>query len=50
MAEEKKARRPVDPNSAKYKLGKIASDAFADAIEAKKEEMKMNGVQAPELP
>lgn len=37
MAEEKKARRPVDPNSAKYKLGKIASDAFADAIETKKE-------------
>lgn len=37
MAEEKKARRPVDPNSAKYKLSKIASDAFADAIEAKKE-------------
>lgn len=37
MAEEKKSRRPVDPNSAKYKLGKIASDAFADAIEAKKE-------------
>lgn len=37
MAEEKKARRPVDPNSAKYKLGKIASDAFADAIDAKKE-------------
>lgn len=37
MAEEKKARRPVDPNSAKYKLGKIASGAFADAIEAKKE-------------
>ncbi len=37
MTEEKKARRPVDPNSAKYKLGKIASDAFADAIEAKKE-------------
>lgn len=37
MAEEKKARRPVDPNSAKYKLGKIASDAFADAIAAKKE-------------
>lgn len=37
MAEEKKARRPVDPNSAKYKLVKIASDAFADAIEAKKE-------------
>jgi benzoyl-CoA reductase/2-hydroxyglutaryl-CoA dehydratase subunit BcrC/BadD/HgdB len=38
MAEEvKKARRPVDPNSAKYKLGKIAADAFADAIEAKKQ-------------
>lgn len=37
MAEEvKKAPRPVDPNSAKYKLGKIAADAFADAIEAKK--------------
>ena len=33
MAEEvKKAPRPVDPNSAKYKLGKIAADAFADAI------------------
>lgn len=37
MAEEKKAGRPVDPNSAKFKLGKIASDAFADAIEAKKQ-------------
>ena len=38
MAEEvKKAPRPVDPNSAKYKLGKIAADAFADAIEAKKQ-------------
>ena len=37
MAEEvKKAPKPVDPNSAKYKLGKIAADAFADAIEAKK--------------
>lgn len=37
MAEEvKKAPRPVDPNSAKYKLGKIAADAFVDAIEAKK--------------
>ena len=35
MAEEvKKAPKPVDPNSAKYKLGKIAADAFADAIEA----------------
>lgn len=38
MAEEvKKPKRPVDPNSAKYKLGKIASDAFADAIAAKAE-------------
>lgn len=38
MAEEvKKAPRPVDPNSAKYKLGKIASDAYVDAIEAKKQ-------------
>ena len=37
MAEEvKKVPRPVDPNSAKYKLGKIAADAFVDAIEAKK--------------
>ncbi|MDD5823092.1 MAG: 2-hydroxyacyl-CoA dehydratase family protein [Firmicutes bacterium] len=38
MAEEvKKAPRPVDPNSAKYKLGKIASDAYVNAIEAKKQ-------------
>jgi len=38
MAEEvKKAPRPVDPNSAKYKLGKIAGDAYTAAIEAKKE-------------
>lgn len=37
MAEEvKKAPKPVDPNSAKYKLGKIAADAYVDAIEAKK--------------
>lgn len=37
MAEEvKKAPRPVDPNSAKYKLGKIAADAYTDAFEAKK--------------
>lgn len=37
MAEEvKKQRRPVDVNSAKYKLGKIAADAYAEAIEAKK--------------
>lgn len=38
MAEEvKKAPKPVDPNSAKYKLGKIAADAFTDAFQAKKE-------------
>ena len=37
MAEEvKKAPKPVDPNSAKYKLGKIAADAYTDAIAAKK--------------
>lgn len=35
--EQKPARKPLDPNSAKYKLGKIASDAFATAIEAKKQ-------------
>ena len=34
MAEEKQ-RRPIDPNSAKYKLGKIAERAYTDAIEAK---------------
>lgn len=36
MAEEvKKPKRPVDPNSAKYKLGQIAAKAYADAAEAK---------------
>jgi len=36
MAEEVKApRRPVDPNSAKYKLGQIATKAYSDAMEAK---------------
>ena len=35
MAEETKTRKPVDPNSAKYKLGKIAERAYTDAIEAK---------------
>ncbi len=36
MAEEvKKPRRPVDPNSAKYKLGQIAARAYSDAVEAK---------------
>ena len=33
MAEEvKKAPKPVDLNSAKYKLGKIAADAYVDAL------------------
>ena len=36
MAEEvKKQRTPPDPSSAKYKLGKIAADAYKDAIAAK---------------
>ena len=36
MAEEgKKPRRPVDPNSAKYKLGQIAARAYSDAVDAK---------------
>ena len=36
MEEEvKKPRRPVDPNSAKYKLGQIAARAYSDAVEAK---------------
>jgi len=36
MAEEiKKPKKPIDPNSAKFKLGKIAGDAFASAIEPK---------------
>ena len=36
MAEEvKKPKRPVDPNSAKYKLGQIAAKAYSDAQEAK---------------
>ena len=35
MAEEvKKQRTPPDPNSAKYKLGKIAADAYKDAVAA----------------
>ena len=37
MAEEVKKKKPVDTNSAKYKLGKIAGDAYADAIELKKQ-------------
>ena len=36
MAEEvKKQRPPLDPNSAKYKLGQIAAKAYADAQAAK---------------
>ncbi|NLN98149.1 MAG: 2-hydroxyacyl-CoA dehydratase [Eubacteriaceae bacterium] len=35
MAKEKKARRPVDPNSAKYKLGKIVEDHYRELQEAK---------------
>ncbi|MBE6014410.1 MAG: 2-hydroxyacyl-CoA dehydratase [Lachnospiraceae bacterium] len=36
MAEEvKKPKRPVDPNSAKYKLGQIAAKAYEDAQAAK---------------
>lgn len=36
MAQEvKKPHAPPDPNSAKYKLGKIAADAYKDAIAAK---------------
>ncbi len=36
MSEEvKKQRMPPDPNSAKFKLGQIAANAYADALEAK---------------
>ena len=36
MAEEtKKERRPLNPNSAKYKLNQIAAKAYSDAAEAK---------------
>ena len=35
MAEVKKQRPPVDPNSAKYRLGEIAKHAYSDAVEAK---------------
>ena len=47
MAEEvKKVPKPVDPNSAKYKLGKIAADAYVDAIEAKKRGEKVAWVSS----
>lgn len=36
MAEEvKPQRRPIDPDSAKYKLGQIAAKAYSDAADAK---------------
>lgn len=35
MAEEAETKRPVDTNSAKYKLGQIAAKAYSDAQEAK---------------
>lgn len=34
-APQKKKRKPVDPNSASYKLGKIVADAYREAQEAK---------------
>ena len=47
MAEEvKKAPKPVDVNSAKCKLGKIAADAYVDAIEAKKRGEKVAWVSS----
>ena len=47
MAEEvKKAPKPVDVNSAKYKLGKIAADAYVDAIEAKRRGEKVAWVSS----
>lgn len=36
MGEESKRERTIDVNSAKYKLGKIAADAYEKAIEGKK--------------
>ena len=36
MAEEiKKPKKPIDPNSAKFKLGMIAAKAYSDCVEAK---------------
>ncbi|MDE6841717.1 MAG: 2-hydroxyacyl-CoA dehydratase family protein [Oscillospiraceae bacterium] len=47
MAEEvKKQRTPPDPNSAKYKLGKIAADAYKDAIAAKQRGEKVAWVSS----
>ena len=45
MAEQVK-KKPVDPNSAKYKLGKIAADAYVDAMEAKKRGEKVAWVSS----
>lgn len=36
----------MDPNSAKYKLGKIAADAYVDAMEAKKRGEKVAWVSS----
>ena len=47
MAEEvKKQRTPPDPNSAKYKLGKIAADAYKDAVAAKERGEKVAWVSS----
>ncbi len=47
MAEEvKKQRTPPDPNSAKYKLGKIAADAYKNAIAAKERGEKVAWVSS----
>ena len=47
MAEEvKKPRTPPDPNSAKFKLGKIAADAYKDAIAAKQRGEKVAWVSS----
>ncbi|PKM56732.1 MAG: 2-hydroxyglutaryl-CoA dehydratase, partial [Firmicutes bacterium HGW-Firmicutes-3] len=35
MSNEVKKKSPPDPNSAKFKLGKIATDAYVDAQAAK---------------
>ena len=46
MAEEiKKPKKPIDPNSAKFKLGKIAGDAFASAIELRRKVFQLHGFQ-----
>lgn len=50
MAEKTKKKRPAsDPNSAKFKLGKLAADAYADAVAAK-ERREMVGWCASNFP